>query len=597
MNILYKVKDIITKISYIMTAQQKKYALFMIIATLFVAVFETIGVSVIVPLVNALTEPEKLRNNSAYNVFFVFFDVRTDTEIVLIVILGVIIVYVTKNLFFIFYTWLKLKFSCKIQRECSVKMFSAYLSRDYMFFLNNNVNELLQGTSGDISALYGIIQYLFQSLTQLAIIIFIIIYMLYTDFVIAVGIVASSGICLVIVTLFFKNRMFDAGNAIRKYTVELNKTLLETFNGIKEVIVMNKKSSFINRYEKTVRKKQKNQIIQGIGAEIPAYIIEAVCIVGIMMVLALRVVNSGQEENFIATLASFAVGAFRILPGLGKLSVSINGITSYIPSLNTLYKNIKEVDEYGEAYPDRHFSYNGRHCNTTLNIDFERIIVDNVSFGYNVEKNGFVLDGINLEICRGQSVALIGETGSGKSTLADIILGVLKPNKGQIKLDNVCIDDIWLEWVGLIGFVPQSIYLSDTSIRENVAFGDESNSIDDERVRSALEEADILGFVDKLPDGIYTEIGDRGVRLSGGQCQRIGIARALYRRPQVLVLDEATSALDNETEKVVMQTIEKLHGKMTLIIIAHRLTTIRECDLIYEVKRGHVFERKIEEIL
>lgn len=588
-----KIIDALRKLFQILNRNQKILGVIVLICSMVAAVLETLGVSVIVPLVNALLQPEQL-----FEVVFVrrmtdFLGIYTNKDLILLIIFAVILVYILKNLFFIFYAWIKTRYACKVQRECSVYMMQSYMNRGYSFFLNRNVNELIQGVNTDVSSLYQIINGLLQAVTQLMIAVFICIYMCYADWQIAVGVVLSAVICLLIVFVFFRRRMLQAGIQNRTYHILASQALLQAFQGIKEVLVMRKQKYFVKEFEENTIKRQNALVVQDIGSEIPAYIIEAVCIIGIMTILGIRVANMSNIENFVAVLASFAIGAFRILPALGKISSSINMISSSVPGLNAVYENIVEARKYNDNFYNAETEDEEQYCDLT----FEKSVnIRSLTFSYNSEQKK-VLNRLNLEIPKGKSVAFVGESGAGKSTLADLILGVLRPDAGEVLLDDVNIRKIPRLWGRLIGYVPQSIYLSDTSICKNIAFGVEESEIDEDSVMAALEKAELLDFVQSLPRGIHTEVGDRGVRLSGGQRQRIGIARALYHDPEILILDEATSALDNETEKSVMEAIESLHGKMTLIIIAHRLTTIKNCDAIYEIVDGKAVRRVYEELV
>lgn len=588
-----KIIDALRKLFQILNTNQKILGVVVLICSLIAAGLETLGVSVIVPLVNALLQPEQLFDISYIRNVTDFLDIHTNEGLILLIIFAVILIYILKNLFFIFHAWIKTKYACKVQRECSVYMMQSYMNRGYYFFLNRNVNELRQGVIEDIQSLYQIINGLLQAGTQFMIAAFICIYMCYADWQIALGVILSALICLLIVFVFFRKRMQQVGMRIRTYNILASQALLQAFQGIKEVLVMRKQKYFIKEFEENTTKRQNATVAQSIGLEIPAYIIEAVCIIGIMVILGIRIVNMPNPENFVAVLASFAIGAFRILPALGKIANSINLISSSIPGLNAVYENIVEARRFNDNF----YNVESEDEEQYSGLTFEKCVnIRNLTFSYNSEQKK-VLNQLSLEIPKGKSVAFVGESGAGKSTLADLILGVLRPDEGEVLLDDVNIRKIPGLWGKLIGYVPQSIYLSDTSVCKNIAFGVEESEIDENSVKAALEKAELLNFVQSLPDGIYTKVGDRGVRLSGGQRQRIGIARALYHDPEILILDEATSALDNETEKSVMEAIDSLHGKMTLIIIAHRLTTIKNCDAIYEIVDGQAVMRTYEELV
>ena len=588
-----KIIDALHKLFQILNRKQKILGIVVLLCSFIAAVLETVGVSVIVPLVNALLRPEQLFEITYVRSVTDFLGIHTNEGLIILVIFAVVLIYIFKNLFFIFFAWLKTRYACKVQRECSVYMMQSYMNRGYTFFLNRNVNELRQGVFDDVNSLYQIINGLLQAVTQLIIAAFICIYMCYTDWQIAVGVILSAAICLFIIFVFFRRWMLQAGLHFRNYSILASQALLQAFQGIKEVLVMRKQKYFVKEFKENIIKRQNATVVQYVGAEIPAYIIEAVCITGIMVILGIRIVNMPSPENFVAVLASFAVGAFRILPALGKISNSINMISASVPGLNAVYENIVDARKYNDNFYNAEAEDEEQYCDFIFE---ESVNIRDLIFSYNSEQKK-VLNQLSLEIPKGKSVAFVGESGAGKSTLADLILGVLAPDEGEILLDDVNIRKIPRLWARLIGYVPQSIYLSDTSICKNIAFGVEESEIDEDSVKAALEKANLLDFVQGLPQGIYTEVGDRGVRLSGGQRQRIGIARALYHDPEILILDEATSALDTETEKSVMEAIDSLHGKMTLIIIAHRLTTIKNCDFIYEIVDGQAVRRTYEELV
>ncbi|MCH5258157.1 MAG: ABC transporter ATP-binding protein [Lachnospiraceae bacterium] len=588
-----KIIDALRKIFQILNRHQKILGVIVLICSFIAAVLETLGVSVIVPLVNALLQPAQLFKNAYIRCVTEFLEIDTNEGLIILIILATVLIYILKNLYFIFFVWIKSKYACKVQRECSVYMMQSYMNRGYSFFLNRNVSEVTHGISGDVASLYQIINSLLLAVTQLLIAVFICAYMCYADWQIAIGVILSASVCLLIIFVFFRKRMLQAGIRLRTYSILASKALLQAFHGIKEVLVMRKQKYFINEYEENIIKRQNATIVQNVGTEIPAYIIEVICITGIMIILGVRIVNISDPQNFVAVLASFAIGAFRILPALGKISVAINTISSSVPGLNAVYENIVEARKYNDRFYNMEIEDEEEYHDLTF---AKSVSIRNLSFAYNSQQPR-VLNKLSLDIPKGKSVAFVGESGAGKSTLADLILGLLKPDEGEILLDDVDIRKIPSLWAKLIGYVPQSIYLSDTSICKNIAFGVAESEIDENSVKVALEKAELLDFVQSLPNGIHTKVGDRGIRLSGGQRQRIGIARALYHNPEILILDEATSALDSETEKSVMEAIESLQGKATLIIIAHRLSTIKNCDTIYEIVDGRAVKRTYEELV
>lgn len=585
--------SLLRKINFILDSRQKMLFVVVIQCALVAAALETLGVSVIIPLVNALLNPKELMKNNIIAKLVIVLGITSEKQLVITIIIGVMILYIVKNLFFIFNSWIKVKFACKIRREVSTNMMISYIKRGYAFFTNHNYNEINQGVIGDVASLYRIMLLLMQTITQAVIIVFIVAFMCYSDWQMAVGVITVALLCLLFILLVFRKKMIDEGEKIRKYTILTNKVFMEAIYGIKEVFVLRKQKHFVDEFNSKMLKQQKATVLPVIGSEIPAYIIEGVCITGIMVVLYWKMGTIDNKEGFVAILASFAVGAFRILPAVGKISSAMNDITVYLPGLDAIYENISESRERNDLFYDIEaeddLDFKDMHFTSSIDIK-------NISFAYD-DNSRDVLNDLSISIDRGDSVALIGESGAGKSTLADLILGILEPSQGLITMDGVDIHRIPNAWSRTVGFVPQSIYLSDSSIRENVAFGVSEKDIDDKLVHDALNRAKILDYINSLPEGINTEIGDRGIRLSGGQRQRIGIARALYHNPEILILDEATSALDNETETAVMEAIDSLKGMVTLIIIAHRLTTIRNCNKIFEIVNGKAVPKQLDEII
>ena len=303
------------------------------------------------------------------------------------------------------------------------------------------------------------------------------------------------------------------------------------------------------------------------------------------------VTNEQSAVELVPALSAFAMGAFRILPSLGRISSALNTAIYYMPSLNHVYENLQRINDYQEK--DYKESETGAESDRIILKN--GIDIENISWHYK-NSDVYVIHNLNLTIKKGTSVAFVGQSGAGKTTLADIILGLLEPQEGKVLIDGNDIYHMGKQLGKIMGYVPQTVYLTDDTIRNNVAFGIEGSDIDDDKVWDALEQAQLKQFVKNLNQGLDTFVGDRGVRFSGGQRQRIAIARALYENPDIIIFDEATAALDNETELAVMESIHALQGYKTIIIIAHRLTTIKDCDEIYEISDGKARSRKYEEL-
>ncbi len=580
MKSLRSIRDVWKKYNFILTPAQKRWGIVVAFMTLIGAILETLGVTIVLPLVQVIMSPETLLENPVTAPIVDMLHLQTRTQLVIAVGVGVIIVYLLKNGFLLFLSYIRAKYACKVQRELSIEMMNSYLGRGYSFFLSSNTSNLLRGMTTTIDSTYMALYQIFKIMSEVFTVACICIYILLVDATMALSIIALTFVCLLCVAFGFRKWMKNCGLAEYKLNAELNKVLLQAFQGVKEVLVMHKQKYFINEYEKKYIKRQYPVIGKTVAAESPAYLIEAVCVTGLVIAVVFKALGAQDTAVLVSQLASFAVGAFRILPSLGRISSSFNQVVFALPNLEDAYQNFQTA---------RKKTAESRSFETVADEEIrllQQIEVRDVAWQYEgTEKR--VLDGINLVIKKGQSAAFIGQSGAGKTTLADIILGLLYPQQGKVLLDGKY--DIYqmpAQWSKLIAFVPQTVYLMDDTIRNNVAFGVNEKEIDDEQIWSVLEQAQLKDFVEELPDGLDTLIGERGVRFSGGQRQRVAIARALYTNPDILVLDEATSALDNETEAAVMEAIERLQGHKTLIIIAHRLSTVRNCDVIYEIKEG-----------
>lgn len=596
---LEKVKDIWNKLHFILTKQQKHLGFVILCMTLVGAIVETLGVSIIIPFVRAMVEPEQLMQNQYLTGMMRLFHIESPSSLILLLGVGIALVYIIKNLYLTLLSYCRIKYSTRIQRELSVLMMESYMKRGYLFFVQVNTSDLLRGIMSDVSAVYYMIYNAFrviaEVLTSFAIVAFIIL----TDFWMAACVIVLAGICFVTVILGFRKPMQKLGLEYRESNGEVQKHSLQAFQGIKEVIVMHRQQFFVERYEKAFGRQQKATIGQTVATESPAYIIEAVCVVGLILTVSLRVYGT-DATTFIPLLASFAVGAFRILPSLGRITSSFNQIVYYAPSLNKTYENLKEVRNAELEMAQEIEMLKEKNAEQVVESkDLPEsgnayLTIQNIHWKYPSSEHE-VLSGVSMKIQKGTSVAFIGHSGAGKTTLADIILGLYRPQKGCVKLEGVDIRTMPEKWCNYVGYIPQSVYLTDDTIRNNVAFG--IDEPDDDLIWKALEQAQLKEFIAGLPDRLDTIVGDRGVRFSGGQRQRVAIARALYNNPAILILDEATSALDTETEDAVMEAIDTLQGNKTLIIVAHRLTTIRNCDVIYEIVDGKAVVREKEDVL
>ena len=585
------------KLTYVMNRQQRLYGVIVLLMSMLGAVMELFGVSAVIPLIQAMVSPQQLMKNRAVSFFAGLFHFENNFHaIIWMLCIGIILIYILKNGYLIVLSWARAKYSNKIMRELSVKVMRSYMKREYEFFLKNNINELVQGTNGDAGGVYGVIYQGLRMIEEGATIVVIGIFILMTDWIMAAGVLVVALLSLLLTLGYMRERMRNLGTQSRSLGTRLNKYMLEAYSGIKDIIVMHRQSFFVNNYEQQYIKVQSNATATVMGNEIPAQLIETISVAGIMVAVAARVTHVADPAAYVAQLAAFALAAFRILPSLGRISNAFNSFVFSIPRLNRMYDNIRKVDAAEEEWNKKIAAASeGKEKDDHIKFK-ESVDVVDACWHYSGAKED-VLHGLNLHIEKGTSIGIIGSSGAGKSTLMDVLLGLLRPQSGSVNVDGRNIYEIPLSWSRMIGYVPQTVYLTDDTIRNNVAFGIDYDKIDDEMIWQALEKAQMADFVKSLEKGLDTHVGDRGVRFSGGQRQRIAIARALYYDPDILIFDEATSALDNETETAVMESIDALHGTKTLILVAHRLTTIANCDYVYEIKNGVAVRRDKEEVL
>lgn len=572
-----KVFEVIKKFMYILDRQQKMWGCVVFFLSFIGALAETLGVSVILPLVQVMIDPNALLEDERVAKIADIFHITEGIELLVPITIGVILIYALKNFYMLFLTYVRTKYSCKIQRELSVKMMKYYMRRGYLFFVQHNTSELLRGITTTPNNTFQVLSYVLKLLSELLTVVSICFFIMITDTRMAAVMAVLIVLCLFIVIFGFKNMMRKFGKKYHDFCVKVSKASHQAFQGIKEVLVMNRQDYFVKEYEDAYIQQQRASVRKTIATESPAYFIEVVCVAGILISVCIQSMRAEDMKSMIPTLAAFAVGAFRILPSLGRISSAVNNIIFYVPAIQEMYDNFKKVEENEHEEEERLDENSGEK------LEFhQEIVLKGIDWKY-PGTDKYILKDVNMTIHKGESVAFVGASGAGKTTLADIFLGLLIPEKGDILVDGRSVLRTKGKWGRMIGFVSQAFYLNDDTIRNNVAFGIPTKNIKDEMVWQALEQAQLKETVEKLPKGLDTVVGERGLRFSGGQRQRLAIARALYYNPEILILDEATSALDTETESAVMEAIEALQGHKTLVIIAHRLTTIKNCDTVYEI--------------
>lgn len=594
MRILKQIKGLYLQFYEIFTKEQKRGSILVFILMFIGSFLEMLGVSVLVPMVKVILSPNDLLQDPDMQWIWAVLHIDNATSIVLLVSGGTILVYLLKNVYMSFLSYYKNRFFRRVDQETSMRLMNSYLGRDYTYHINTNTTVLLRSIIYDITGISSTLTSVFTIMMECMSTLMIIMVLFVTDWIMAITLGISAAFALLIIILVFHKSMRRQGQNSLNYHQRCIKAVNEAFNGIKDVLVTRRQSYFARNYDDAVTGKNRANAIKNFASECPAYLIEGICIIAFIAMLCIKSLNGQNGTEFVSQAAAFAMAAFRILPSIGKITNNYNIIVYYRATMNDVYENICEAQKSARENGQRNWLAEG--YGETYSRRFEKeISLEHVSWKYPGAEN-YVIEDLDMKIHKGQAIGFIGASGAGKTTLADMILGLLPTQTGAVCMDGVDIRQIPEIWSGTIGYVPQSVYLTDDTIRNNVAFGIEKERIDDNIVWKALEQAQLKEFIESLPGGLDTIVGERGVKFSGGQRQRVAIARAMYYDPDILVLDEATSALDNETESAVMDAIESLQGHKTLIIVAHRLTTIKSCDVVYEIAGGKAVRKKDVEV-
>ena len=573
--------EIFRKLSYILDRKQKIQLFFLFIIIGIGTFLELLGVTSVLPFINVVMTPEIVKTDETYRFFYEMLNLSNVNYFIAVLAMAIGIVFIVKNLFISFMYYMQYKWTFNNQARLAGRLMECYLKQPYYFHVTHNSSELIRNVNSDTVMMFHGILAVIQLLTEACVCVVLGGYMFIKDKSITIGV---SGFLVAFVLLFikfFKKNLGETGERDRRYNAEIVKWLQQSFGGIKETKVMGRERFFLEQFNqnyKVFAECERNYRFLQVA---PRPVMEAVCVTGLLIVVALKLLNGTTSDYFISTIAVFAIAAFRLLPSFNRIANYFSVILFNKSALNAVYKDLKEIEHLQDAQ---------FHERAEKELPLEKELrIEHLTFTY-PEMESNVLDDVSFSIKKNTSVAFIGPSGSGKTTLADIILGALTPLGGKIYADHTDIFENLSRWHKSIGYIPQSIYLMDDTVKNNIAFGIAQEDVDEGEIWRALEKAQLKEFVEQMEFGLETVIGESGVKLSGGQRQRIGIARALYNDPQILVLDEATSALDTETETAVMEAIESLAGSKTLIIIAHRLSTIRNCDVVYEVKGGHVVQ-------
>jgi ABC-type multidrug transport system fused ATPase/permease subunit len=565
------------KINFLITKGQRK-GLVILTLLLFVGmILEVFGLGILIPALSIILDPEMAEKTPLISFIRNYFTEFSDQNFIFLFLGAIVLVYLIKSLFIVFLTHKQNRFLTNITAYISNNLFSSYLSQPYNFHLNRNASELIKNIQVEINHFYTFLISLITILIEGGFVFSVLATLIYIEPFGAICIGVFYGLLSLLFLQFTKRKLKAWGNLRQELDAQVSKIALEGLGGIKDLLILGKTTYFIEQYSKKNYLKARLNANQGTVSQIPRFYLELISIVGLVSFIIILLIQGKDTRSLITVLGVFVAATFRMIPSLNRIIAATQLMKYYLPSVDIIYK---EINSYTQVKTFENSSENFKFQNE---IEFKKV---NFSF-----KNGApVLKDVNLKISKGQTIGIIGESGSGKSTFVDLLIGLNKPTSGEIFIDGNKDFQLKQSWRNKIGYVSQSIYLTDDTIKNNIALGVSKDKIDIVRIHQLIKDVQLEEFIKNLELGVDTKVGERGVQLSGGQRQRIGIARALYNQPEILILDEATSALDSETEKEVIKSIDNLKSNKTIIMIAHRISTLSNCDKILEIKNGYLSE-------
>lgn len=575
--------NILKKLNVLLDRKQKAAMTGLVLMMIVSAFLQTAGVGLLVNVVNIVIDSDALESSHTVAWLYDLLGCTSYRSFSVIVMALLILTFVVKNLFLFLQQKLTLSFVYTNQFRTSERMMRNYLRRGYEFFLSADTAVVQRSITSDVNNMYALILSILTLVSDAVMSLFVIVYCFLTNGTMTLLLGGVLVVLMALVKWVMKPIMYKAGKDNQDYYSGLFKWISQTVQGIKEVKVGGKEQYFVEEYRKCGKGYVNAVRKYSLYNATPKLLMETACVGTMVGYMIFLVVTGVPTDDMLGVLATLAAAAFVLLPSVNRINNQITSIAYFEPFFMGVSDNLQ--DEISGEKVDMSFAADAEE---KLPVK-KSIELKNITYAY-PGTDKLIFDHADMMIPVGASVGIVGTTGAGKSTLADILLGLLEVQEGVICADGTDVKEHYRRWLKNIGYIPQMIFMLDDTIRRNVAFGIPDEKIDEERLWEVLKEAQLDQFIRTLPEGLDTEVGERGIRLSGGQRQRISIARALYHDPEVLILDEATSALDNDTEKAIMDSINLLQGRKTLIIIAHRLQTIEKCDIVYRVQDGKIYD-------
>lgn len=570
--------DTFKKLNKIIPNYFKKRLIILLVMLSIGMLLEIVGIGLIIPLLNLIIDPEQFLKIDIIRNIAEALNITSDKKFIISSLSFLLLVYLTKAIYIATLNYKQNVFLNNFGKHLSNSLFSNYMERPYKLIVRQNSSDLIKNLQIEIPHFSVFLGSIINIITELGLAISVIITLIYIEPLGSLFVIFFFSASSFIFFLLTRRRLSNWGKKRIKIDKSISKNIIEGLSAIKDVIVLGRQSYFKERLSKLYDERKKIAVKQTTTNQIPRHYLELTTIFALVGLVLIIILNDKNVNELVTTMGVFVAGTFRLIPSANKILTSIQNIKYYHPSVALISDELAKKEKIKKVKNQNQFN-NGNFS--------ELIEIENLGFSYSNDKN--IFEEISFTIKKGSIIGIIGPSGAGKSTLTDILIGLLQPTEGCVKVDEVLISDDNISlWRNMIGYVPQEIYLTDDSIKSNIAFGIPEDQISIEKTNRAIDFAQLKPLINDLTDGIETYVGERGVQLSGGQRQRIGIARALYNNPDVLILDEATSALDTKTENEIMKAINQLKGEKTILIIAHRHSTLSDCDRIYEVKNRKI---------
>tara|TARA_B100001057_G_scaffold499186_1_gene608900 strand:- start:9769 stop:11517 length:1749 start_codon:yes stop_codon:yes gene_type:complete len=569
--------SLVLKTNSLLKKRQKKSLLKILLLLLVGMILEIFGLGVIVPLLSSILDPEFLNFLRNITETDNFFTNLSNNEIIYFFLFIIIIIYIIKTFFLLLITYRQNSFITKFAAELTVDLYNLYVNQPYSFHLVKNSATLIKNIQTEITLFRSYCMSFLTLIVESCLLISIIGTLIYLEPIGAISVSIFFITFSYITFSFTKKKLKNWGMIREKLDEKINHNIFEGIGGIKDLLILGRTNFFKKRLYSNSFTMAEIRTKHLTLNQIPRYSLELISVFGLVFFISTMLFFEKDINNIMITLGVFVAAIFRMIPSFNKVISAMQNMKFMASAIEVIY------NEFNQLSKNKYSKKN----NSVIKNFKSKIEIKNLKFKYSGKKK-YILNDLNLTIPRGEFIGIIGSSGSGKSTLVDLFMGLLTPSKGEIIYDKINIKEDIFSWQKKIGYVPQNIFLIDDSIKNNIAFGIEANEIDESKLNNAIEKSQLKSFIDSLEIGYETKVGERGTQISGGQLQRIGIARALYNNPEILILDESTASLDTSTENGIMNSITKLKGDKTILMISHRFSSLKNCDKIYEIKEGKI---------